>query len=87
LTLACIAIRDSYNKKAEQAEDDLRFEKIDGKTYGKLENLRQKGEDGYKRCFTQNAPKQPSFAQATRQAESLLQRPSIGAEQIDLGIG
>jgi len=69
---ACIAIRASYDKKAEQAEDDLRFEKIDRKAYDKLGNLRQKGEDEYKRCFTQNAPKQPSFAQATRQAERLL---------------
>jgi hypothetical protein len=69
---ACIAIRTSYNKKAEQAEDDLRFEKIDRKTYDKLGNLRQKGEDEYKRCFTQNAPKQASFAEATRQAQALL---------------
>ena len=69
---ACIAIRAGYDKKAEQAEDDLRFEKIDRKAYDKLGNLRQKGEDEYKRCFTQNAPKQPSFAEATRQAQKLL---------------
>jgi hypothetical protein len=69
---ACIAIRASYDKKAEQAEDDLRFEKIDRKAYDKLGNLRQKGEDVYKRCFAQNAPKQASFAEATRQAERLL---------------
>jgi len=69
---ACMAIRTSYNKKAEQAEDDLRFEKIDRKTYDKLGNLRQKGEDEYKRCFTQNAPQQASFAEATRQAQKLL---------------
>jgi hypothetical protein len=52
--------------------DDLRSEKIDRKAYDKLGDLRQKGEDAYKRCFTQNAPKQPSFAEATRQAERLL---------------
>jgi hypothetical protein len=69
---ACIAIRASYNKKTEQADDDLRSEKIDRTAYDKLENLRQKGEDEYKRCFTQNAPKQPSFAEATQQAEKLL---------------
>ena len=69
---ACIAIRDSYNKKAEQAEDDLRSDKIDRKAYGKLGDLRQNGEDAYKRCFTQNATKQPSFAEATRQAQKLL---------------
>jgi hypothetical protein len=28
--------------------------------------------DEYKRCFTLNAPKQPSFAEATRQAQRLL---------------
>jgi hypothetical protein len=69
---ACLAIRTSYNKKAEQADDDLRSEKIDRKAYGKLGDLRQKGEDAYKRCFTQNATKQPSFAEAARQAERLL---------------
>jgi hypothetical protein len=30
------------------------------------------GEDEYKRCFTQKAPRQPSFARATRQAQELL---------------
>jgi hypothetical protein len=69
---ACIAIRASYDKKAEQAEDDIRFEKIDRKAYDRLGNLRQKGEDEYKRCFTQNAPKQASFAEAVRQAQALL---------------
>ena len=69
---ACIAIRASYDKKAEQAEDDLRFEKIDRKAYDRLGNLRQKGEDEYKRFFTQNAPKQASFAEAIRQAQTLL---------------
>ena len=53
-------------------EDDLRSEKIDRKAYDKLGNLRQKGEDEYKRCFTQNAPRQASLAQATLQAERLL---------------
>src|SRR6185295_12485743 len=48
---ACIAIRANINKKAAQADDDLRFEKIDRKAYDKLGNLRQKGEDEYKRCF------------------------------------
>jgi hypothetical protein len=69
---ACLAIRTSYNKKAEQADDDHRSEKIDRKAYGKLGDLRQNGEDAYKRCFTQNATKQPSFAEAARQAERLL---------------
>ncbi|UPK07538.1 hypothetical protein [Bradyrhizobium sp. 170] len=69
---ACTAIRTSYNKKAEQAEEDLRLEKVDRKAFDKLGNLRQKGEDDYKRCFTQNAPKQAAFAEATRQAQQLL---------------
>jgi hypothetical protein len=32
----------------------------------------QRGEDAYKRCFAQRAPQQPSFAEATRQAQALL---------------
>jgi hypothetical protein len=69
---ACIAIRTGYNKRAEQGEDDFRFKKIDKKAYDRLGNLRQQGEDAFKRCFTQRAPQQPSFAQATRQAQELL---------------
>jgi hypothetical protein len=69
---ACNVIRTSYNKKAEQADDDLRFEKIDKKAYDKLGDLRQKGEDGYKRCFAELAPKEASFAAAVKQAQALL---------------
>jgi len=69
---ACIAMRTSYNKKAEKAEDDLRFERIDKKAYDKLGDFRQRGEDAYKRCFTQRAPQQPSFVEATKQAQALL---------------
>ena len=69
---ACLAIRTGYNKKAEQADDDLRSGKIDRKGFDKLGDLRQKGEDAYKRCFAQNAPSNPAFAEATRQAERLL---------------
>jgi hypothetical protein len=69
---ACIAIRTGYNKRAEQGDDDFRFKKIDKKAYDRLGNLRQQGEDAFKRCFTQNAPQQPSFAQATKQAQVLL---------------
>lgn len=69
---ACTAIRTGCDKKAEQAADDFRFGKIGKKAYDKLGNLRQQGEDAYKRCFAQNAPKQASFAEATRQAGKLL---------------
>ena len=69
---ACIAIRTDYNRKAERADDDFRSGKIDQKAYDRLGNLRQKGEDAYKRCFTERAPKQTAFAEATRQAEKLL---------------
>jgi hypothetical protein len=69
---ACMAIRADYNKRAEQGEDDFRFHKIDKKAYDELGNLRQQGEDAYKRCFTQRAPQQPSFAAATKQAQALL---------------
>jgi hypothetical protein len=68
----CIAIRTDYNKRAEQGDDDFRFKKIDKKAYDKLGDLRKKGEDAYMRCFTQRAPQQPSFVEATKQAQALL---------------
>ena len=83
---ACIAIRAGYDKKAEQAEDDLRSGKIDPKAYNRLGDLRQKGEDEYKRCFTECAPKQAAFEKATRQAQKLFSGRSIRAEQIDFGV-
>jgi hypothetical protein len=69
---ACIAIRTGFNQKADRADDDLRSGKIDRKAYDRLGNLPQKGEDAYKHCFIERAPKQPAFAEATRQAEALL---------------
>lgn len=57
---------------AEQPDDDLRSRKIDRKTYDRPGNLRQKGEDEYKCCFTLNEPEQASFAEATRQAQEVL---------------
>src|SRR5665213_1017016 len=68
----CIAIRTDFNKRSEQAEDDFRFKKIDQKAYDRLGNLRQQGEDAFRRCFTRRAPRQASFAEATRQAQALL---------------
>ncbi len=35
-------------------------------------DLRQQSEDAFMRCFTRRAPQQPSFAEATRQAQALL---------------
>lgn len=69
---SCTAIRADHNKRAEAADDDFRFKKIDKKAYDKLGELRQQGEDAFKRCFAQRAPQQPSFAEATRQAQALL---------------
>ena len=69
---ACVAIKHAYNKKAEKAADDLQFDRIDKKAYDKLGDLRQKGENAYKKCFTQRAPQQPAFAEATKQAQALL---------------
>jgi hypothetical protein len=69
---ACTAIRTDYNKRAAQAAEDFQFKRIDKKTYDSLGDLRQKGEDAFKRCFAQRAPQQPSFAEATRQAQALL---------------
>ncbi len=36
------------------------------------ENVRETSEAAYARCFAQRAPQQPSFAQATKQAQALL---------------
>jgi hypothetical protein len=69
---ACLAIKADYDRKAEKAADDLQSNRIDRKAYDKLGDLRQQGEDAYKRCFSQRAPQQPSFVDATRQAEALL---------------
>ena len=69
---ACVAIKTDYNKKAEKAADDLSFNRIDKKAYDKLGDFRQQGEDAYKKCFTQRAPQQPSFVEATKQAQALL---------------
>jgi hypothetical protein len=69
---ACLTIRAGYNKKAEDADNKFRSNEIDRKAYDKLGDFRQQGEDAYKRCFIQRAPQQPSFADATRQAQALL---------------
>jgi hypothetical protein len=69
---ACIAIRKSYDKKAEKAADDLQFDRIDRKAYDKLGDFRQQGEDAYKRCFAEHVAQQPSFVEATKQAQTLL---------------
>lgn len=68
----CVAIRADYNKRAERAYERFQFKEIDKKAYDKLGDLRQQGEDAYRRCFTQRAPLEPSFVEATRQAQGLL---------------
>jgi len=69
---ACIAIRKSYDKKAEKAADDLQFNRIDKEAYEKLGDFRQQGEDAYKKCFNERVAQQPSFVEATKQAQALL---------------
>jgi hypothetical protein len=69
---ACTVIRADYNKRAEGGDESFRLKKIDKQAYDRLGDLRQQGEDAYKRRFSQRAPQQPSFAEATRQAQQLL---------------
>ncbi|QDW38607.1 hypothetical protein FFI89_016525 [Bradyrhizobium sp. KBS0727] len=69
---ACRAIRADYNKKAEKAAEDFQSHRIDKKAYDKLGDVRQQGEDAYKKCFTQRGPQQRSFAEVTKQAQALL---------------
>jgi hypothetical protein len=69
---ACVAMRADYYKRAKESDEKFQFKEIDKKAYSKLGNLRQQGEDAYKRCFTERAAQQPSFAEATQQAQALL---------------
>jgi hypothetical protein len=69
---SCMTIRAAYNKRAEEADEKFRLKQIDKKTYDKMGDIRQQGEDAYKRCFTEHAPQEPAFAEATRQAQALL---------------
>ncbi|QPF83104.1 hypothetical protein IC762_25675 [Bradyrhizobium genosp. L] len=70
---ACTAIRADFNKKADEAAEKLDKKQITRKAYDKLGDFRQQGEDAFKRCFTERAPQQPAFAEATRQAQALLE--------------
>ena len=69
---ACTAIQADYNKKADAAAEKLERKQITRKEYDKLGDLRQQGDDAFKRCFTERAPQQPAFAEATKQAQALL---------------
>ncbi|MGY3444126.1 hypothetical protein [Bradyrhizobium sp. USDA 4473] len=69
---ACTAIHADYNKKADDAADKLARKQITRKEYDKLGDLRQQGDDAFKRCFVQQAPQQPAFTEATKQAQALL---------------
>jgi hypothetical protein len=70
---ACDTIRADYNKRSDDADEALRKERIDRKAYDRLGNLRERGEAAFKRCFSERAPKQPAFAEATQQAQALLE--------------
>jgi hypothetical protein len=69
---ACTAIRAGYNKRSTEAYEQFQRKEIEQKVYDRLGNLRQKGEDAFKRCFTERAPQQPAFIEATKQAQALL---------------
>jgi hypothetical protein len=69
---ACVAMRADYYKRAKEGDEKFQFKEIDKKAYDKLGDLRQQGEDAYKRCFTERAAQQPSFTEATKQAQALL---------------
>ena len=69
---ACVAIKEGYDKKAQKAAEDLEANRITRKAYDKLGDIRQHGENAYKKCFIERAPQQPAFAEATKQAQALL---------------
>ena len=70
---ACTKMRADTSKRAAEADEKFRFKEIDKKAYDKLADLRQKAEDVFKRCFTEQAPKQASFVEATKHAQALLE--------------
>ncbi len=70
---ACSTMRAEYNKRAELADEKFRMKQIDKKAYDKLGNLRQQGEDAYRRCFTEQAPRQAAFTAAVKQAQALVE--------------
>ncbi|MGF6306672.1 hypothetical protein ABIB82_000819 [Bradyrhizobium sp. i1.8.4] len=70
---ACTEIRADYTKKAAAAAEKFERKQITRTAYDKLGDLRQQGEDAFKRCFTERAPQQPAFTEATRQAQALLE--------------
>jgi hypothetical protein len=69
---ACTEIRAGYDKRSTEVFEQFQRKEIGQKAYDRSGNLRQKGEDAFKRCFTERAPQQPAFADATKQAEGLL---------------
>jgi hypothetical protein len=69
---ACMAIRTGYNKRSDEAYEQFQRKEIDQKAYDRLGNLRQQGEDAFRRCFIRRAPQQPAFVEATKQAQALL---------------
>jgi hypothetical protein len=69
---ACTEIRAGYDKRSTEVFEQFQRKEIDQKAYDRSGNLRQKGEDAFKRCFTERAPREPAFADATRQAQELL---------------
>ena len=70
---ACNTMRTDYNKRAELADEKLRLNQIDKKAHEKRGDLRQQGEDAFRRCFTEQAPRQAAFAAAVKQAQALLE--------------
>ena len=70
---ACTAILTDTNKRADAADEKLRQNQITRKAYDKLGDLRHQGEAAFRRCFTDRLSQQPSFAEATKQAQALLE--------------
>jgi hypothetical protein len=70
---ACVATRADYNKRAELADEKFRLKQISRKAYDKLGDLRQQGEDAFRRCFTEQVPQQAAFGAAVKLAQALLE--------------
>lgn len=65
---ACLCDPYRLHQEGREGCRRLQFNRIDRKAHDRLGNLRQQGQDAYNKCFSQRAPQQPSFAEATKQA-------------------
>jgi hypothetical protein len=71
-------MRADYNKRAELADEKFRLNQIDKKADDTLGNLRQQDEDAFRRCFTEQAPRQAALTRPSSRRRRCLRRRCEG---------